>query len=50
MFGIKMFAKTKTKRFASDKSRQQYYAIQGYYKEKGSKPTTPIIKKKNSGK
>ena len=46
MFGIKMFAKTKTKRFASDKSRKQYYAIQGYYKEKSSKPDAPIIKKK----
>ena len=35
MFGIKAFTKTKTKRFASDKDRRQYYAIQGYYKRKG---------------
>ena len=45
-----MFAKTKTKRFASDKDRKQYYAIQGYYKEKGSKPDTLIIRKKNTNK
>ncbi|MBQ8381455.1 MAG: hypothetical protein IJY18_06135 [Clostridia bacterium] len=34
MFGLKLFTKTKTKKFASDKDRKQYYAIQGYYKKK----------------
>ena len=34
MFGLKLFTKTKTKKFASDKDRKQYYAIQGYYKRK----------------
>ena len=50
MFGIKMFAKTKSKRFASDKDRKQYYAIQGYYKAKGTKPDTPVTRKKNISK
>ena len=35
MFGMKLFAKSKTKKFASDKERKQYYAIKGYYKNKG---------------
>ena len=34
MFGLKVFTKTKTKKFANDKDRKQYYAIQGYYKKK----------------
>lgn len=34
MFGLKLFTKTKTKKFASDKDRKQYYAIQEYYKNK----------------
>jgi len=34
MFGLKLFTKTKTKKFASDKARKQNYAIQGYYKKK----------------
>lgn len=34
MFGLKLFTKTKSKKFASDKDRKQYYAIQGYYKRK----------------
>ena len=34
MFGLKLFTQTKTKKFASDKDRKQYYAIQGYYKKK----------------
>ena len=34
MFGLKLFTKTKSKKFASDKDRKQYYAIQGYYKKK----------------
>ena len=44
MFGLKIFTKTKTKKFASDKDRKQYYAIQGYYKKKNestNKPTKP---------
>ena len=36
MFGLKLFTKTKTKKFASDKDRRQYYAIQGYYKKKNN--------------
>ena len=36
MFGLKIFTKAKTKRFASDKDRKQYYAIQNYYKKKSS--------------
>ena len=34
MLGLKIFTKTKTKKFASDKDRKKYYAIQGYYKKK----------------
>lgn len=34
MFGLKLFTKTKTKKYANDKKRKQYYAIQGYYKKK----------------
>ena len=33
---MKLFAKSKTKKFASDKERKQYYAIKGYYKNKGA--------------
>ena len=42
MFGLKLFTRTKTKKFASDKDRRQYYAIQGYYKKNGkmNKKTT----------
>lgn len=36
MFGVKMLAKSKTKKFAGDKDRKRYYAIQGYYKKKKS--------------
>ena len=43
MFGLKLFTKTKTKRFANDKERRQYFAIQGYYKKNGS------VKKKTTG-
>lgn len=35
MFGMKLFAKSQTKKFASDKERKRYYAIKGYYKNKG---------------
>ena len=34
MFGLKLFTKTKTKKFANDKDKKQYYAIQRYYKKK----------------
>ena len=50
MFGLKLFTKTKTKKFASDKDRKQYYAIQGYYKKKGSETNKPTSKSKNSSK
>lgn len=50
MFGLKLFAKTKTKKFANEKGRKQYYAIQGYYKKKNqasikSKPKQKISKR-----
>ena len=47
MFGLKLFAKTKTKKFASDKDRKQYYAIQGYYKKKNESASKPTAKSKN---
>lgn len=50
MFGLKLFTKTKTKKFASDKARKQYYAIQGYYKKKNKTANTPSVKQKDKGK
>ena len=50
MFGLKLFAKTKTKKFASDKDRKQYYAIQGYYKKKNEAPKTSTLKHKTNKK
>lgn len=46
MFGLKLFTKTKTKKFASDKDRKQYYAIQGYYKKKVESASKPSVKPK----
>ena len=37
MFGLKLFTRTKSKKFARDKDRRKYYAIQGYYKKKSKK-------------
>ena len=34
MFGLKIFTKTKTKKFANDRERKQHYAIQKYYSKK----------------
>ena len=34
MFGLKLFAKTKTKKLAREKDRKQFFAIQDYYKKK----------------
>lgn len=48
MFGLKLFTKTKTKKFASDKDRKQYYAIQGYYKRKNETTKKPASKPKNN--
>jgi hypothetical protein len=48
MFGLKLFTKTKTKKFASDKDRKQYYAIQGYYKKKADSVSKPTVKSKNN--
>ena len=45
MLVLKMFAKSKTKKFASDKERKQYYAIKGYYKKKGGDGTSGNKKK-----
>ena len=47
MFGLKLFTKTKTKKFASDKARKQYYAIQGYYKTKNESANKPTSKPKS---
>ena len=47
MFGLRLFTKTKTKKFASDKDRKQYYAIQGYYKKKRKTMDKTITKKSN---
>ena len=48
MFGLKLFTKAKTKKFASDKDRKQYYAIQGYYKNKKEMTKEPATKPKNT--
>ena len=50
MFGLKIFTKTKTKKFASDKDRKQYYAIRGYYKKKAESASKPNVKSKNTKK
>ena len=50
MFGLKMFAKTKTKKFANDKDRKQYYAIQGYYKKKNDSIKQTTTKSKGKSK
>ena len=50
MFGLKLFAKTKTKKFASDKDRKRYYAIQGYYKKKTNATGNTTQKTKNTKK
>ena len=50
MFGLKLFTQTKTKKFASDKDRKQYYAIQGYYKKKNEAINTPTRPLKNDKK
>ena len=49
MFGLKLFKNTKAKKFASDKDRRRYYAIQGYYKKNESIKQT-INKTKNKEK
>ena len=48
MFGLKLFTKTKSKKFASDKYRRQYYAIQGYYKKKNGSIDKATTKTKNA--
>ena len=50
MFGLKLFTKTKTKKFASDKDRKRYYAIQGYYRKKNDSIKQTDTKAKNKGK
>ena len=50
MFGLKLFAKTKTKKFVSDKARKQYYAIQGYYKKTKESTKTSKSKSKTNKK
>ena len=48
MFGLKLFTKTKTKKFASDKDRKKYYAIQGYYKKKTESSNKQNLKSQNT--
>ena len=50
MFGLKLFTKIKTKKFASDKDRKQYYAIQGYYKKKNVSANKPTEKSNKTKK
>lgn len=50
MFGLKLFTQTKTKKFASDKDRKQYYAIQGYYKKKNESTNTTTRNPKSDKK
>lgn len=50
MFGLKIFTKTRAKKFASDKDRKQYYAIQSYYKKKNGSTDKVSAKKKNKEK
>lgn len=47
MFGLKKFNNTKTKRFESNKKRKQYFAIQSYYKKKGTATKTEKAKKED---
>ena len=50
MFGLKLFTKTKSKKFTSDKDRKQYYAIQGYFKKKNGSINITTTKAKGKGK
>ena len=50
MFGLKSFTKAKAKKFASDKDRKQYYAIQGYYKKKAEASNQTTAKSKGKAK
>ena len=50
MFGLKLFAKVKTRKFASEKERRQYFAIQDYYRKKGESPKPMVSKPKTKGK
>lgn len=50
MFGLKLFTKTKSKKFTSDKDRKQYYAIQGYYKKKKDSIKQTTTKSKGKSK
>lgn len=47
MFGLKKFAKTKTKIFKSEKERKRYFAIQDYYRSNSANTTS---KSKNAKK
>ena len=50
MFGLKRFTKTKTRKFAADKDRKQYYAIQGYYKKKRESEKNTMAGQKSNKK
>ena len=45
MFGNKVYKETKAKKFASDKERKRFFAIQANYKKQSE--TTKIIKVSN---
>ncbi len=47
MIESKTYAKTKTKKFATDKDRRQYFAIQSYYKKKEPSQTLQKTNKKS---
>lgn len=48
MFGTKKFKDAKTKKFDSDKTRKQFFAIQSYYKSKAKKSAYTLTKQKST--
>ena len=50
MFGLKIFNKSKSKKFKNDKDRKRYFAIQKYYRIKSEqqKGVNPVQKKKKT--
>ena len=50
MFGLKLFARAKTKKFASEKKRKQYFAIQAYYQQQSQTGSSSVSIKKKSAK
>ena len=50
MFGLKIFNKTKSKKFNNDNDRKRYFAIQRYYKQKDNNASKPNYTKKKTTK